>query len=387
MEKIEYHIHPALTLPFDDLYKGLQEEVEAGYINVQTKDDLELFNYSATATYDKHWNIFTLVARGLILCPSQKKVVAAPFPKFFNYGEVEEDLPDLGFSTTLKMDGSLGIVYFWNGKWNVATRGSFASDQAVWAEKNLQSYMLDYMHENATYLVEIIYTQNRIVVTYDFEGLVLLGGYFVDTGHELQREILEATSRETGMGLTETAHFDSLDDMLGVCKTLSYNEEGFVVRFTNGYRIKIKGDEYCRLHRLVSNCTPLVIWDMMRNLDDLENAKKDLPEEFRKDFDAIESILNGKLDDLLTEVEEVYLSTKELGDKELGMYLQNPNNTIDPRVKRFVFPCRKRDFLETIRTGSKSKLRNSLFELFRPTGNVLEGCEPSTAMNRFEEEK
>jgi RNA ligase len=55
---------------------------------------------------DKAWNQFTLMARGLILCPSEKRVVATPIPKFFNYGEVL-DVPELPFNATVKMDGSL----------------------------------------------------------------------------------------------------------------------------------------------------------------------------------------------------------------------------------------------------------------------------------------
>jgi hypothetical protein len=73
--------HPVHLLSFDEIYAGLMIEVEAGYINKQVKGDLELFNYSVNATFEKHWNKFTLVARGLILCPTQKKVVALPMPK------------------------------------------------------------------------------------------------------------------------------------------------------------------------------------------------------------------------------------------------------------------------------------------------------------------
>ena len=385
MNKITSGKHPALSMPFEDLYKGLMAEVEAGYINVQTKDGLELFNYTMEATFEKHWNVFTLISRGLILHPATQRIVALPFPKFFNYGEVEESLPNLGFTTSTKMDGSLGILYHWMGKWHVATRGSFESDQAVWAEAKLKDYYTYFLDRDITYLAEIIYPQNRIVVSYGYEDLVLLGGYNRYDGWEINRSYLLEASRTTGMGITDLAHFDSLDDILTLAKELPHDQEGFVIRFDNGYRIKIKGDEYCRLHRLVSNCTPLVIWDMMRNLDNLELAKKDLPEEFKRDFEKIESILTEQLEKVLAGVEEAYKSTLDMEDKELGLFLQSPDNHLDPKVKRFIFPCRKGNFLEVVRT--RSKTRDRAFELFRPTGNVLEGFEPSTAMNRFEENK
>jgi tRNA splicing ligase len=97
--------HTATTMSFNKLYKGLMERVEKGLINVQRSNDLEIFSYSKSCVYEGSWDKFTIAARGLILCPQQKKIVALAFPKFWNYGEVSTQLPDLPFTTTEKMDG------------------------------------------------------------------------------------------------------------------------------------------------------------------------------------------------------------------------------------------------------------------------------------------
>jgi hypothetical protein len=97
--------HPAFSMPFDALYQGLQKELLDGNVSVVTSNDLELYNYTIQCQFDNLWNIFSLMARGLILCPKEKKVIAAPFPKFFNYGELTYSLPSEPFSTTEKMDG------------------------------------------------------------------------------------------------------------------------------------------------------------------------------------------------------------------------------------------------------------------------------------------
>ena len=35
----------------------------------------------------------------------------------------------------------------------------------------------------------------------------------------------------------------------------------------SGQAVKIKGEEYCRIHKLISKVTPLAIWDMLKNED------------------------------------------------------------------------------------------------------------------------
>ena len=81
----------------------------------------------------------TLAARGLILDHAARRIVATPFPKFFNAGERDGTIPDLPFETTEKLDGSLIIIFHHRGRWRTATTGAFDSDQAVWAQARLDA--------------------------------------------------------------------------------------------------------------------------------------------------------------------------------------------------------------------------------------------------------
>ena len=69
-------------------------------------------------------------SQGLITCDG--RVVARPFPKFFNMDE--PDAPkfemDDWVEVSDKRDGSLGILYFWDDRPYIATRGAFMSQQA-----------------------------------------------------------------------------------------------------------------------------------------------------------------------------------------------------------------------------------------------------------------
>jgi RNA ligase len=58
------------------------------------------------------------------------------------------------------------------------------------------------------------------------------------------------------------------------------DQEGFVVKFTNGDRIKVKGVEYLRLHKIMTNMSTTAVWECLKNGDDIETILKDVPDEF-----------------------------------------------------------------------------------------------------------
>ena len=174
--------------------------------------------------------------------------VAYPLPKFFNIEEVEHfGLPDEQFDVYQKLDGSLGIVYFWDGKWRVNTRGSFESNQALTAKFILEDkYGSAFLDKELTYLFEIIYPENRIVVNYrDTNDLILLTS-FSKQGEEQLSELDRLNSH---YNVVKRYHFSDYKTI----KSLDWdNHEGFVVKLSNGYRVKIKFDTYCKLHYILS---------------------------------------------------------------------------------------------------------------------------------------
>jgi RNA ligase len=58
------------------------------------------------------------------------------------------------------------------------------------------------------------------------------------------------------------------------------NAEGFVVRFSNGDRMKIKGEEYLRLHKIMTNISTTGVWEHLSNGGDINELLKDVPDEF-----------------------------------------------------------------------------------------------------------
>src|SRR6187402_2037697 len=110
----------------------LKEMISKNYVRVNKhpEHDLYIYNYTQNAQFERIWNEVTLACRGLIL-DKNENVVARPFPKFFNLGELENQiLPESTFEVYDKMDGSMGILYWIDEVAFMASRGSFASDQS-----------------------------------------------------------------------------------------------------------------------------------------------------------------------------------------------------------------------------------------------------------------
>jgi RNA ligase len=175
------------------------------------------------------------------------------------------------------MDGSLGIFFHYAGEWHMATRGSFTSDQAIKGKELLEKYPLDKLDKNNTYLSEILFKENRIVVDYgDYEGLVLLGAYNRETGVEIERCELEKLD---GFDLVKT-YKTSVEDWETLKKEISNDNEGYVIRFSGGMRMKIKGEEYVRLHKILTNFSTTDIWEILRTGENMNEFLDRVPDEF-----------------------------------------------------------------------------------------------------------
>ena len=365
-------LHPARQLPFAELMAGLDRARALGFVHrrADAESSLKLFIYTPRCVYEDGWDEFAVMARGLIVDEEAGRVVATPFPKFFNVGEPRGQAPDLPFEAFEKLDGSLIIAFHHAGRWRTATKGAFDSDQAVWAQARIDAADLSALVPGTTYLFEAVYPENRIVVRYAEPALVMLAAYDHD-GRELTNDEVVATCAALGWRAARRYHFASIAEMTSHTATLSRNDEGLVIRFRNGLRLKLKGAEYRRIHALISRCTPLAMWEAMAAGDDMCAIRRDLPEEFWADFDDIVELLKARIAVIETRVAEVAASIAHLSDKELGLSL----NSLSADARPYLFGFRKSGTIA-------GKSRESLMRSIRPTGNALQGYVPSYAMGR-----
>ena len=344
------------------------------YIKCSEKEDLISFHYNEKATFDRMWDDITRSARGIIFNKKTEEVVARPWEKFFNLNEMPEThleyLMTLNkpFYVSKKMDGSLGILYNYNEIYCIATKGSFKSEQAFygneWIHNNLNLNEID---KNYTYLFEIIYPSNKIVVDYKGKNeLVLIGMIHKETGLEVSPSILKENANQINSECVEFVSFNTISDIINLTKDL-IGEEGFVITFSNvngkDLKIKIKGEWYKKLHKIICNLTPLAYWEVW----EIGGIKKEflelIPEEFRELSDRLCHAIN------LVHIKE-YEQIKIVYDNIIKNLEIND-------IKHFALECQKnyKENLSVLIAFYKKQtdhIWDQIHKKIRPTANIMD---------------
>jgi RNA ligase len=279
----------------------LETEMKAGFVRERrhpADPRCTILNYTEKAQYEKHWTDVTRQTRGLIVLNTTREVLARPFDKFFNYGEHEADSLDLeaAVRVTDKMDGSLGILYYGPQGWAVATRGSFESEQAIHATDVLRDrYLAEGFTpvEGVTYLFEIVYPTNRIVLDYHgADDLFFLAARDIASGQIYGPET--ANSFRWAGPQTQILPYTTLGRALEAPPRP--NAEGLVVRYAwTDAMVKIKQEDYVRLHKLVTGLNERAVWEHLASHNGTYgDLLASVPDEFH---DWVTTTAEGFLDD------------------------------------------------------------------------------------------
>lgn len=204
--------------------------------------------------------------RGIILDESNNwEIVARPFDKFFNEGE--------GYAATIdwssakvqeKLDGSLMIMYWYDGMWQIASSGtpdaggqvhalemSFA--QLFWKTWNKLGYEVpDHTYQNFTFMFEMMTRYNRVVVPHKEDKISLIGVRHKD-GTERDVNLF------VGMDwpIVKSFSLRSLEDVVASFEHFDgIDQEGYVVVDGNFNRVKIKHPGYVAIHHLKGDDGP-----------------------------------------------------------------------------------------------------------------------------------
>ena len=307
------------------------------YKQVHPTLPLTIWNYSEKVQYENLWDEVTLMCRGLVT-DDKGDIVATPFKKFFNIEE-EKYTPTETFEVYEKMDGSLGIVFWYQGQWVVATRGSFTSDQAIKATELLQKYNTDIMFRHMTFCFEIIYPENRIVLDYKGEEKLVLLGAFDNWGKDYD------ISDWDEWGFDVVKKYDGIKDYKQLKEMVKNDQEGFVVKFSNGDRVKVKGVEYLRLHKIMTNVSTTGIWEYLKNGEDVMELLKDVPDEFYT-----------KIKNYVKELRYFFMSISEDAGKRFDGKMYGKYNDKEPITDR-------KEFAEWVSEQPKH-LSGILFRMF-----------------------
>ena len=285
------------------------------YTKVSPEGDLILFNYSPLAMVHNRWNEYERISRGLVF-DAEGNIIALPFAKFFNLDQMPESSSSHIVSTgieyiTEKMDGSLGILYWWKDKWRIITRGSFTSDQSQKAYELLEKYDLSRLSKSATYLLEIVYKENRVVLSYDEEFLAVFDNV---TGFEYSYGFVQLTAEDAGFKLPKVYPPLSLDKILEM-RNETKGVEGWVLNLLDGSRVKVKTEEYLTLHRAVSNITPKNLFEAYALNRDIASIVSGYPDEFKEDVESILLDFEFRFYQILHATSDYFLSINHLTNR------------------------------------------------------------------------
>ena len=293
---------PEQYLKMNDLWDLERLKQHAQHNNVyviqsERIPDVVMLHYADVVQYDNLWNTFNRMCRGLILDMKNRKVLAYPFNKFFNLGQMPETNYDNlsalgGFETSEKLDGSM-IIAFINpndNKLTFTTKGSFDSEHGAYANQlpltfeqlsTLRSYA-----EHGTLMFELITKRFQIVVDYKKKGYAE-GLYWIGYRHKVSDKLasfedLAKMAYLADLPTFKTYEFNGLDQLIALAKDLPVLSEGFVLRFKDDLMVKVKGSAYLAAHRFISHLSDRNILEAVADGTASDLAQL-APEEYKQD--------------------------------------------------------------------------------------------------------
>lgn len=281
------------------------------------------------------------LCRGIIV-DSDLNIVCRPFKRFFNYGEALEITQGFEFDTATvqeKADGSLVKVYFWNGLWRIATRGTAFAETQNYTGQMFSDMVLDAfecysledfsetlnnedLDKSKTYLFEFTSPDNRIVTRYKKSEMVYLGCVNNITGEENISSINFSCLFARN---AKQYSFNTFDNMLEVLRELPDLQEGYVCTDGNGLKVKLKSPTYVAVHKIRGECipTPKRIAELVVT-GETDEYLTYFPED-RSLFEPYVEAYNL----LLSNMADVYSSVSNIVDqKELAL-----------KIKDYIFSC------------------------------------------------
>jgi RNA ligase len=202
-------------------------------------------------------NSITNECRGIVLDKNTFEIKAYPFSRFGDYDPKKTtDFDFSDFKCFEKIDGSLIILYFYAGKWQIGTksmpdgRGKIAG-----LDQNYEQMFWELWHENGfalptrhdfTYLFELKFPSNRQYITQTTtKSIALIGLRNIQTFEEVDIETAVQTHLIPAWNLVVSKPMTSISDIWEHAIALNPSvDEGFVLLDKKFNRLKVKSPAY-----------------------------------------------------------------------------------------------------------------------------------------------
>lgn len=258
--------------------------------------------------------------------------------KFWNINQHEESLAKNFDNDPIKFvmekeDGSVaGFFRLPNGKVIGRSKFSTISEQAIevtriYNNNNKIKDLVDWSLDNNIDLIfEYVSPDNKIVVHYEEQDLILLKARDSETGEYLDLRNIPTD----GVSVAEYQDYTSLDDMIEKFQTIE-NTEGSVIEFESGYIAKLKTKWYCDRHKMfteqLNRENDIIRLTIEETIDDMLAQLSDSPSDTKKrEFieDIISVVFNYRNKVMKTVLD---ICSEYKGDSK-SLFLDNKDNEL-----------------------------------------------------------
>jgi T4 RnlA family RNA ligase len=296
------------------------------HLKVNQHNNFILIRYGMDEMHESMWTDPESIyreCRSVVIDILNDQLVIAPFRKFFNLNEVEENklenvLNEIkkakSIEITDKLDGSMQNARYYNGE--IFISGSMALNrESSWRLEDGYSKLTEghkrMISENPdyTFIFEYISIKDAHVVNYlpEQEGMYLIGMRNVYTGRQLSYKEVQQYASMYNVPMTKIEN-RSFEEVMQDAKRLKSGEkEGWVLNI-DGHMIKIKCDDYVKLHKVLNSFSSV-------------NA-------------IIKNIADGTYDDLISKVPHNYKDRINRIAKLIYDYMKSMNDEIEAYYKK-----------------------------------------------------
>jgi len=327
---------------YEDIISPLQINQNDKLILIRYGRYSDVFGGKNEITNDNFWDLyngFYQECRSIVIDIEKEEIVLSPFKKFKNLNEGVDNHIDIitdkinnakCIEITNKLDGSMQSSRDYYGK--IIMSGSQSIDvNNSWRLQDgynmliNQSNYVQMIKDNSdyTFIFEYITLKDAHVVNYqkEDEGLYLLGMRNVYTGEQLSYCEVKTYSDKYSVPMTKIFNKTFDEVIKDTKKYKSHEMEGYVMNI-DGHLLKIKCDDYVRIHKILSNISSinLIIQHIADNtFDDLVSK---VPESYRQRVMKIANLVFDYIKKANQEIDNYFIKSPKENRKEFMLWLE-----------------------------------------------------------------
>lgn len=257
------------------------------------------------------WDGFYKECRSLVIDVENENIVICPFKKFRNLNECDEtSLESVQkkiakakcVEISEKIDGSMQTANFYNNEIIMAGAQAINPENSWRLQDGIKRISSDLNYckmikdnPNWTFIFEYISLKDAHVVKYtkEQEGMYLIGIRDNLTGEQFSYKFLLEIARIYNIEKIPQIYQQTLEDVLNEIDKYTSDQREGVVLFIDGFQVKIKYDDYVKIHRILSlvSSVNLIIQHYADGTFDDLIAK--IPEAYRAKTLAIKQLIHN----------------------------------------------------------------------------------------------